>query len=347
MVLLGGIFDPNKVSKKIQYLKDISEKDNFWDNSTLASETLSEKSKLENVLKAFNSLEKDLLDLIDLYQSFKNDEDSKIQKEILDMVKILKKNAHEAKFQTLLSGEADNNDCYLEIHAGAGGTESQDWAEMLSRMYSRWGEKKNFKKNLIHISNGDEAGIKSVSLKFSGENAYGFLKNECGIHRLVRISPFDSQKRRHTSFASVWVYPEITNSINIKIESKDIRIDTYRASGAGGQHVNKTDSAVRITHLPSSIVVQCQNQRSQHQNRATAYKMLESRLYELELRKQNEKNEKIQSQKKEIGWGNQIRSYILHPYKLIKDLRTNHESPNVNDILNGEIDDFLEKSLSL
>ncbi len=346
MVLLGGIFDPNKVSKKIQYLKDISEKDNFWDNSTLASETLSEKSKLENVLKAFNSLEKDLLDLIDLYQSFKNDEDSKIQKEILDMVKILKKNAHEAKFQTLLSGEADNNDCYLEIHAGAGGTESQDWAEMLSRMYVRWGEKKNFKKNLIHISNGDEAGIKSVSLKFSGENAYGFLKNECGIHRLVRISPFDSQKRRHTSFASVWVYPEITNSINIKIESKDIRIDTYRASGAGGQHVNKTDSAVRITHLPSSIVVQCQNQRSQHQNRATAYKMLESRLYELELRKQNEKNEKIQSQKKEIGWGNQIRSYVMQPYQMVKDLRTSEERSDIEKVLDGDIDSFIYAALS-
>ncbi|RPH06026.1 MAG: peptide chain release factor 2 [Alphaproteobacteria bacterium TMED93] len=340
------MFDPNKISKKINYLKDISEKNNFWDNPNLASSTLSEKSKLENVLKVFNSLEKDLSDLIDLYQSFKNDEDPKIQKEIFDMVKFLKKNAQDAKFKTLLSGEADNNDCYLEINAGAGGTESQDWAEMLSRMYSRWCEKNNYKKNLIHISNGDEAGIKSISLKVIGENAYGFLKNESGIHRLVRISPFDSQKRRHTSFASVWVYPEITNSINIKIESKDIRVDTYRASGAGGQHVNKTDSAVRITHIPSSIVVQCQNQRSQHQNRATAYKMLESRLYELELRKQNEKNEKIESLKKEIGWGNQIRSYVMQPYQMVKDLRTSEERSDIEKVLDGDIDSFIYAALS-
>ena len=250
------------------------------------------------------------------------------------------------RLKTLLSGEADNNDCYLEIHAGAGGTESQDWAEMLSRMYSRWIEKKTLKKVLIHISNGDEAGIKSISIKISGENAYGLFKNESGIHRLVRISPFDSQKRRHTSFASVWVYPEVTNSINIKIEPKDIRVDTYRASGAGGQHVNKTDSAIRITHLPSSIVVQCQNQRSQHQNRATAYKMLESRLYELELRKQDEKNEEIQNLKKEIGWGNQIRSYVMQPYQMVKDLRTNQERTDVEKVLDGDIDSFIYAALS-
>ena len=297
-------------------------------------------------MKSFISLEKDLADLVELYQNFKNDEDPEIQKEIRDMVIILKKNAQEAKLQTLLSGEADNNDCYLEIHAGAGGTESQDWVEMLSRMYSRWIEKKQYKKNLISISNGDEAGIKSISLKIAGENAYGFLKFESGIHRLVRISPFDSQKRRHTSFASVWVYPEVTNAINIKIEPKEIRVDTYRASGAGGQHVNKTDSAVRITHLPSSIVVQCQNQRSQHQNRATAYKMLESRLYELELRKQNEQNEKIKSLKKEIGWGNQIRSYVMQPYQMVKDLRTNEERSDVERVLDGDIDSFMYSALS-
>ncbi len=247
---------------------------------------------------------------------------------------------------TLLSGEADNNDCYLEINAGAGGTESQDWAEMLSRMYTRWIEKKTFNGRIIDISNGDEAGIKSITIKVSGENAYGLLKNESGIHRLVRISPFDSQKRRHTSFASVWVYPEVTNAINIKIEQKDIRIDTYRASGAGGQHVNKTDSAIRITHLPSSIVVQCQTQRSQHQNKATAYKMLESRLYELELRKQDEKNNKIQSLKKDIGWGHQIRSYVMQPYRMVKDLRTNEETSDVNKVLDGEIDSFIFSALS-
>ena len=346
MVLLGGIFDPLKVTSKIKKLKNITEKDNFWENSNSASKTLSEKSKLENILKNFNSLEKELLDLTELYQTFKNEEDPKIQKEIYDLVKVLKKNAKAARLQTLLSGEADNNDCYLEINAGAGGTESQDWAEMLSRMYNRWSEKRNYKRNLIHISSGEEAGIKSISLKITGDNAYGFLKNESGIHRLVRISPFDTQKRRHTSFASVWVYPEITNSIKIKIEAKDIRLDTYRASGAGGQHVNKTDSAVRITHLPSSIVVQCQNQRSQHQNRATAYKMLESRLYELELRKQNEENQKIESQKKEIGWGNQIRSYVMQPYQMVKDLRTNEERTDIDKVLDGDIDSFIYAALS-
>ena len=346
MVLLGGIFDPAKVSSKIKNLENIAEKDNFWENSNSASKILSDKSKLENILKNFNSLEKELLDLTELYQTFKNEEDPKIQKEIYDLVKVLKKNAKAARLQTLLSGEADNNDCYLEINAGAGGTESQDWAEMLSRMYNRWSEKRNYKRNLIHISSGEEAGIKSISLKITGDNAYGFLKNESGIHRLVRISPFDTQKRRHTSFASVWVYPEITNSIKIKIEAKDIRLDTYRASGAGGQHVNKTDSAVRITHLPSSIVVQCQNQRSQHQNRATAYKMLESRLYELELRKQNEENQKIESQKKEIGWGNQIRSYVMQPYQMVKDLRTNEERTDIDKVLDGDIDSFIYAALS-
>ena len=218
--------------------------------------------------------------------------------------------------------------------------------KMLSRMYARWIEKKTLKGSLIYLSDGEEAGIKSVSIKVQGDNAYGLLKNESGIHRLVRISPFDSQKRRHTSFASVWVYPEVANSIKINIEAKDIRVDTYRASGAGGQHVNKTDSAIRITHLPSSIVVQCQSQRSQHQNRATAYKMLESRLYELELRKQDKKNQEIENLKKEIGWGNQIRSYVMQPYQMVKDLRTNQETTDVSKVLDGEIDSFIFSALA-
>jgi peptide chain release factor 2 len=246
-----------------------------------------------------------------------------------------------------MSESADPNNIFLEIHAGAGGTESQDWAEMLTRMYLRWAEKKEAKVLLLQETKGEEAGIKSTTLKIEKDYAYGWLKRESGIHRLVRISPFDSNKRRHTSFASVWVYPEIDNKIEIEINESDLRIDTYRASGAGGQHVNTTDSAVRIKHIPTDIVVQCQNDRSQHKNKAYAMNMLKSRIYEFEIQKRKEKENVVNNQKKQIGWGSQIRSYVLHPYKLIKDLRTNHESSNINDILDGEIDGFLEKSLSL
>tara|TARA_B110000196_G_scaffold306244_1_gene304685 strand:+ start:935 stop:1675 length:741 start_codon:yes stop_codon:yes gene_type:complete len=246
-----------------------------------------------------------------------------------------------------MSGEADYNNAFLEIHAGAGGTESQDWAEMLQRMYLRWSESKNFKVLLLQESKGEEAGIKSSTIKISGDYIYGWLKRESGIHRLVRISPFDSNKRRHTSFASISVYPEIDDKINIEINESDLRVDTFRASGAGGQHVNTTDSAIRITHNPSGIVVQCQSDRSQHKNKSNAMSMLKSRIYELELNKRKSEEQKTNSEKKEIGWGHQIRSYVLHPYKMIKDLRTNHESSNVNDILDGKIDKFLEKSLTL
>ncbi len=251
------------------------------------------------------------------------------------------------KYLTLMNEEADQNNSFIEIHAGAGGTESQDWAEMLQRMYVRWAESKEFNISLLQESKGEEAGIKSSTLKISGDYVYGRLKRESGIHRLVRISPFDSNKRRHTSFASVWVYPEIDDKVEIEINESDLRIDTYRASGAGGQHVNKTDSAVRITHIPTHIVVQCQSGRSQHKNKSHALAMLKSRLYELELQKRKEEENKINSEKKDIGWGNQIRSYVLHPYKLIKDLRTNYESSNVSDVLDGNIDKFLEKSLTL
>ncbi|SVA05859.1 uncharacterized protein METZ01_LOCUS58713 [marine metagenome] len=246
-----------------------------------------------------------------------------------------------------MNDEPDRNNSFLEIHAGAGGTESQDWAEMLQRMYVRWAESKEFDISLLQESKGEEAGIKSSTLKISGDYVYGRLKRESGIHRLVRISPFDSNKRRHTSFASIWVYPEIDDKVEIEINEGDLRIDTYRASGAGGQHVNKTDSAVRITHIPTHIVVQCQSGRSQHKNKSNAMAMLKSRLYELELQKRKEEENKINSEKKDIGWGNQIRSYVLHPYKLIKDLRTNYESSNVSDVLDGNIDKFLEKSLTL
>ena len=246
-----------------------------------------------------------------------------------------------------MNDEPDQNNSFLEIHAGAGGTESQDWAEMLQRMYVRWAESKEFDISLLQESKGEEAGIKSSTLKISGDYVYGRLKRESGIHRLVRISPFDSNKRRHTSFASIWVYPEIDDKVEIEINDSDLRIDTYRASGAGGQHVNKTDSAVRITHIPTHIVVQCQSDRSQHKNKSNAITMLKSRLYELELQKRKEEENMINSEKKDIGWGNQIRSYVLHPYKLIKDLRTNYESSNVSDVLDGNIDKFLEKSLTL
>tara|TARA_B100000131_G_scaffold291541_1_gene305217 strand:- start:293 stop:1138 length:846 start_codon:yes stop_codon:yes gene_type:complete len=255
--------------------------------------------------------------------------------------------SNKSRLENLMSESADPNNIFLEIHAGAGGTESQDWAEMLLRMYVRWAEKNAAKILQLQETRGEEAGIKSTTIKIEKNYAYGWLKRESGIHRLVRISPFDSSKRRHTSFASVWVYPEIDDKIEVEINESDLRIDTYRASGAGGQHVNTTDSAVRIKHIPTNIVVQCQNDRSQHKNKAYAMNMLKSRIYEYELQKRKEKENVINNQKQQIGWGSQIRSYVLHPYKLIKDLRTNHEASNVNDILDGEIDSFLEKSLSL
>ena len=236
-------------------------------------------------------------------------------------------------------------DCYLEIHAGAGGTESQDWAEMLRRMYVKWSNNKNHKFNIISEHKGDEAGLKSSTIKIEGDYVYGFLKSESGIHRLVRISPFDSGARRHTSFASVWVYPVIDENVNIEIKEKDLRIDTYRSSGAGGQHVNTTDSAVRITHIPSKIVVQCQNERSQHKNKETCMNMLKARLYDYEIKKREKETENLESSKSDIGWGHQIRSYVLHPYRLVKDNRTNHESTNPDKVLDGEIDEFLESSL--
>ncbi len=254
--------------------------------------------------------------------------------------------AAKLEIESLLSGEADANNCFLEVHAGAGGTESQDWAEMLLRMYTRWAEAHGYKVEYIEESPGEEAGIKSGTIKVSGMNAYGWLKSESGVHRLVRISPYDSAARRHTSFASVWVYPEVDDSIEIEINDKDLRIDTYRASGAGGQHVNKTDSAIRITHLPTNIVVQCQTDRSQHRNRASAFAMLRARLYERELQLREEAAEAARGQKSEIGWGSQIRSYVLQPYQMVKDLRTGVEKGNAQGVLDGDLDDFMAASLS-
>jgi len=302
---------------------------------------------LEKKITDFQHIKQSLSDLKEFYSFAIDENDQQSINQLVAESNQLLKDSTEVRYVNLMSGEADQNNAFVEIHAGAGGTESQDWAEMLQRMYVRWAESKTYKISLLQESRGEEAGIKSSTIKISGDFTYGWLKRESGIHRLVRISPFDSNKRRHTSFASIWVYPEINEKIEIGINETDLRIDTYRASGAGGQHVNKTDSAVRITHIPTKIVVQCQTDRSQHKNKSNAMLMLRSRLYELEMQKRKEEENKIQSEKKDIGWGHQIRSYVLHPYKLIKDLRTNYESSNVNDVLDGKIDSFLEKSIIL
>ena len=273
------------------------------------------------------------------------EKDQSIIKETLVKFKNLKNEYKKLEIKCFLSNENDTLDSYLEFHAGAGGTESQDWAEMLRRMYIKWAMNKGYKVELISEHRGDEAGIKSSVIKIFGDYIYGFLKSESGIHRLVRISPFDSGARRHTSFASVWVYPVINEDIDIEILEKDLRIDTFRSSGAGGQHVNTTDSAVRITHIPSKIVVQCQNERSQHKNKETCMNMLKARLYEFELQKKEKASESIESSKSDIGWGHQIRSYVLHPYRMVKDNRTNYENSNPDKVLDGDLDNFLENSL--
>ena len=283
--------------------------------------------------------------MYDLFILAKDENNNQIIQETLSRFKLLKKEAKQLEVKCFLSNKNDTLDAYLEFHAGAGGTESQDWAEMLRRMYMKWSSNKGYTVELISEHQGDEAGIKSSVIKISGDYIYGFLKSESGIHRLVRISPFDSGARRHTSFASVWIYPVLDENIDIAINEKDLRIDTYRSSGAGGQHVNTTDSAVRITHIPTKIVVQCQNERSQHKNKETCMNMLKARLYEYELQKKEAENLKIENKKSDIGWGHQIRSYVLHPYRMVKDNRTNYESSNPDKILDGNIDNFLESSL--
>ena len=286
--------------------------------------------------------EKDLYDIFILAEEENNQQ---IINETLNKFQKLKEEAKKIEIKCFLSNENDTLDSYLEFHAGAGGTESQDWAEMLRRMYMKWASSKGYSVELISEHKGDEAGIKSSIIKITGNYIYGFLKTESGIHRLVRISPFDSGARRHTSFASVWVYPVVNEDIDVEIFEKDLRIDTYRSSGAGGQHVNTTDSAVRITHIPTKIVVQCQNERSQHKNKETCLNMLKARLYEFELQKREKENSNIEESKSDIGWGHQIRSYVLHPYRMVKDNRTNYESSNPDKVLDGNIDNFLENSL--
>tara|TARA_Y100000816_G_scaffold292427_1_gene287621 strand:+ start:1183 stop:2160 length:978 start_codon:yes stop_codon:yes gene_type:complete len=318
---------------------------NFWQNKTISKKIIKEKKFFEELIESYNNSIKGLTDLSDLYKLAEEEGNSNVSNEVFKNIKELRSSVKKNEIRCFLSNEADSFDCYIEIHAGAGGTESQDWADMLRKMYVRWSDRKNFKFDLISEHKGEEAGIKSSTIKIQGGFAFGWLKKESGIHRLVRISPFDSGARRHTSFASVWVYPVVDENINIEILDKDLRIDTYRSSGAGGQHVNTTDSAVRITHLPSKIVVQCQNERSQHKNKETCMNMLKARLYDFETKKKEELNQNFESQKSDIGWGHQIRSYVLQPYRLVKDNRTNHESSNPDKVLSGEIDDFLEKSL--
>ena len=305
-----------------------------------------EHTKLADAVKAVDTIADDLKDNIEFLEFGELEKDAGIIVEAERAIHELSEKVEKSRVQALFSGEADSNDCYIEIHPGAGGTEAQDWASMLLRMYTRWADRHHFKIEWLEESSGEEAGIKSVTLRVNGTDAYGWLKTESGVHRLVRISPFDSSSRRHTSFASVWVYPVIDENIIVEFEEKDLRVDTYRASGAGGQHINKTDSAVRITHIPTNIVVQCQNDRSQHRNRAAAYEMLRARLFELELQKREDATQAEHDAKTDIGWGHQIRSYVLQPYQMIKDLRTEVETSNTQGVLDGDLDVFMVAALA-
>ena len=317
----------------------------FWQDKKNSQKIIKEKKLYEDLINSYDNSIKNLKDLDELNHLAIEEKNLTIQNEVLNNIKELRQSVKKNEIKCFLSNEADSLDCYIEIHAGAGGTESQDWAEMLRRMYLKWSDSKKFKSNLISEHKGDEAGIKSSTIKIQGDYVFGWLKKESGIHRLVRISPFDSGSRRHTSFASIWVFPVVDENINVEILDKDLRIDTYRSSGAGGQHVNTTDSAVRITHLPTKIVVQCQNERSQHKNKETCMNMLRARLYDFEIKKKEKESQNFESSKSDIGWGHQIRSYVLQPYRLVKDNRTNFESTSPDKILDGEIDEFLEQSL--
>jgi peptide chain release factor 2 len=326
-------------------LEKASLSENFWNEQDKARETLKDKNRLEMIVDNWKKLKDDIDDIEILFDLAREESDEQTAQEVEKDLDRLKASVRDAELKLMLGAPQDAMNSIMTIHAGAGGTEAQDWAEMLLRMYLRWAERKGFSTTIIDYQPGDEAGLKSVSMTIEGDYAYGYAKAEIGIHRLVRISPFDSGARRHTSFASVFVYPEINDEIVVEIDENDLRIDTYRATGAGGQHVNKTDSAVRITHLPTGIVVQCQNERSQHKNKAMAMKFLKSRLYEMQLQEQKKKIDELNKSKKDIAWGSQIRSYILHPYKLVKDHRTNLEVGNVNRVLDGDIDDFIQAYL--
>lgn len=341
---LGGIFDFDAKQERLEEVTKELEQPDVWNEQERAQALGQERAKLEAVVNTILELEQGVTDHSDLLEIAveENDADSAemIEAEVAGLEKMLAK----LEFRRMFSGEMDENNAYLDIQAGSGGTEAQDWASMLLRMYLRWAESRGFKVEVTEESDGDVAGIKSATIKVDGEYAYGWLRTETGVHRLVRKSPFDSGNRRHTSFASVFAYPEVDDDIDIEVNPADLRVDTYRASGAGGQHVNKTDSAIRLTHIPTGIVVQCQNDRSQHKNRAEAMKMMKAKLYELEMQKQREEQQALEDSKSDIGWGSQIRSYVLDQSR-IKDLRTGHESSSTQAVLDGDLDGFIEASL--
>lgn len=344
--LIRRHLDWDQSLQKLAQYNLLAESPTLWDDQQQAQKMLKEREALNSSISRIRAYETRLQDAVEMMELAEAENVQEFLVEGETALFALEKECARLQLETLLSGEADANNAFIEINAGAGGTEAQDWTAVLARMYSRWAESKKYKLEIIDENPGEEAGTKSITFKVAGHQAYGWLKTESGVHRLVRISPFDSNARRHTSFASVWVYPEIDESINIVVEEKDLRIDTYRASGAGGQHVNKTESAIRITHLPTNIVVQCQNDRSQHRNRAQAYAMLKARLYELELRKKEEAAQATSASKTDIGWGHQIRSYVLQPYQMVKDTRTGVEKGNAQGVLDGDLDDFLEASLA-
>ncbi|MGX7952644.1 peptide chain release factor 2 [Tsuneonella sp. HG249] len=346
LALVRQSLDWESAVRRLDELNARVEDPTLWNDPKGAEAIMRERRRLEAAIGTVNEISAEMSDAVEFVDMGEAEGDAEIEREGLESLARLADRADADKVQALLSGEADSNDTYLEIHAGAGGTESQDWAEMLQRMYTRWAERKGYKVDLVDYHAGEAAGIKSATLLIRGENAYGYAKTESGVHRLVRISPYDSSARRHTSFSSVWVYPVIDDNIDIEVNPADLKIDTYRASGAGGQHVNTTDSAVRITHVPSGIIVASQIDRSQHKNREIALNMLKARLFEAEMRRREEVASAEHASKTEIGWGHQIRSYVLQPYQMVKDLRTGHTSPTPDEILDGALDPFISAALA-
>lgn len=342
----GGVFDWDVALRKLDELNARVEDPTLWDRPSEAQAVSRERAALAAKVEAVQSIERDVRDALEYAELAEMESDEDSLNDARAQLKAIKERAARAELEALLSGEADGNDCYIEINSGAGGTESCDWAGILLRMYTRWAHAHGMTTELIEETDGDQAGIKSATLLVKGTNAYGWLKTEAGVHRLVRISPYDSSARRHTSFASAWVYPVVDDNIEIEINPSDVRTDTYRASGAGGQHINKTDSAVRLTHIPTGIAVACQAGRSQHQNREEAWKMLRARLYEAELQKREAAQQALEDTKTDIGWGHQIRSYVLQPYQMVKDLRTNVETSDTQGVLDGDLDAFMGASLA-